>query len=76
MLSAHNAYRKNHSAPALAQDDTIVSVASKYATYLAQNNLFQHSSNGYGENLARMWSSTPTTPDCASNTSKEIHFFK
>lgn len=66
MLSAHNFYRAYHSAPALVHDNNIANIASNYAKYLAANNLFQHSSNGYGENLAYMWSSSPANPDCAS----------
>ena len=47
---------------------TLESVADKYAEYLADYNLFQHSQTaGLGENLAYIWSSrNPNLQNCTS----------
>ena len=48
-----NNYRKLHGAPPLKWDDTICAFSQKWASYLLNNNLFQHSGTPkYGENLA------------------------
>lgn len=62
-MNAHNFYRGQHQAPKLSHDGVIANVATGYARYLAQNDLFQHSNNGYGENLFMAWDSG-SSPDC------------
>ena len=48
-----NALRLKHQAPAIIWDSKIYSFSQKWSSYLATNNLFQHSkSQDYGENLA------------------------
>ena len=64
-MKAHNSYRAKHSASALKTNTSVTNIAQKYANYLGQNNLFQHSKNGLGENLAASWSSSkPNLNDC------------
>ena len=70
-LSAHNTYRAVHSSPALKQNATIDAIALKYANYLGQNNVIQHSGDawwkkeGLGENWASSRSSnTPDLNNC------------
>ena len=68
ILKAHNSYRSQHRAPALTEDATVGATAQKYATYLADKTLFQHSgTKGLGENLAASSSfSAPSVADCTS----------
>ncbi|CAF0763149.1 unnamed protein product [Rotaria sordida] len=62
-LNAHNAFRARHGVPPLVLKDEITHKAQAYAEYLAENNLFNHSSNrdNLGENLYTMSSSEPLT---------------
>jgi uncharacterized protein YkwD len=68
-VQAHNKLRALHCAPALRLDDKLSQTAQAYAEYLATQNKFEHSKNGYGENLYMMSSSAPLTNiqgDCLS----------
>jgi uncharacterized protein YkwD len=56
-LVRHNILRARNCALPLQLDDKLSETAQAYAEYLANNNLFQHSQNGYGENLYMMSSS-------------------
>jgi len=56
-LDAHNQLRARHCAAPLVLDNTLNQKAQAYAQYLASNNRFEHSNNGYGENLYMMSSS-------------------
>jgi len=48
-----NAYRSIHQSPPLIWDNTIAAFSQEWSTYLAKNNIFQHSGNTqYGENLS------------------------
>lgn len=58
-LASHNQLRARNCVPALALDDELSKTAQAYAEYLANNNKFEHSQNGYGENLYAMSSSAP-----------------
>ncbi|CAF5075711.1 unnamed protein product, partial [Rotaria socialis] len=40
-------------------DNNLNTIAQNYADYLAARNIFQHSNNGYGENLYMTSSSAP-----------------
>jgi uncharacterized protein YkwD len=60
-LQAHNQLRARNCAPPLQLDDKLSQTAQAYAEYLASQNKFQHSNNGYGENLYMMSSSAPLT---------------
>ena len=65
-LNAHNKIRANHNAAALKYNSQITDTAQNYANYLATNNIFEHSGNGLGENLARISSSkAPNLNDCS-----------
>lgn len=56
-VAAHNQYRLLHSTKNLRPNKTLNAIAEKYATYLANNNIFNHSKIGdYGENLSYLWS--------------------
>ena len=52
ILNSVNMYRINHCIPPVMWDNKIQSSAQFWANKLAQTNLFIHSSNNYGENLA------------------------
>ena len=52
MLKAHNDYRALHGAQSLTIDPSLNKLAQKWANTLAKQNIFKHSSYGYGENLA------------------------
>ncbi|CAF2532699.1 unnamed protein product [Rotaria sp. Silwood2] len=62
-LNSHNAFRAHHGVPPLVLKDEITRKAQAYAEYMAENNLFEHSSNrdNLGENLYTMSSSEPLT---------------
>ncbi|CAF3533082.1 unnamed protein product [Rotaria socialis] len=51
-------YTAHCSAP-LQLDNNLNTIAQNYADYLAARNIFQHSNNGYGENLYMTSSSAP-----------------
>ena len=72
MLSLHNGYRSQHHAPPLVSDASLQSTAQKYAQYMADNDLFQHSgAAGLGENIAYVYSSAVTQlGDCTSRYRK------
>ena len=56
MLSLHNGYRSQHHAPPLVSDASLQGAAQKYAQYMADNDLFQHSgAAGLGENIAYVY---------------------
>ena len=57
MLQRHNELRAGHCASALELDPNLSQIAQGYAEYLARTNKFEHSGNGYGENLYMMGSS-------------------
>lgn len=62
VLDAHNKHRKNHGAGILVINKELNKIAQKWATHLAKNNKFEHSSNTLngsrlGENIAAKWSS-------------------
>ena len=61
MLQRHNELRSSHCAPTLELDPNLSQIAQSYAEYLATTNRFEHSGNGYGENLYMMSSSRPLT---------------
>ena len=50
MVNQHNKYRKLHQVDSLSVDNNLMSSAQKYAMYLAENSLFDHSGGDYGEN--------------------------
>ena len=52
-LDAHNAYREIHMAQPLELSSELNKNAQNYASYLAENGVFEHDSNrkGEGENL-------------------------
>lgn len=52
ILDIHNYYRAKHGSSALVQHPKLTSIAQRYADYLASSGQFDHSSNGYGENLS------------------------
>ena len=54
MVQHHNQLRARHCAAGLQLDDALSTIAQAYAEKLAAQNLFQHSGNGYGENLYMM----------------------
>ena len=58
-LKHHNSLRAIHCAPPLQLDAQLNTIAQNYAEYLAKTNRFQHSNNGYGENLFMQSSSAP-----------------
>jgi uncharacterized protein YkwD len=58
-LEQHNQLRARNCVPALQLDDQLSQTAQAYAELLAAQNKFQHSGNGYGENLYMMSSSAP-----------------
>jgi hypothetical protein len=43
-----------HSSPDLVLDSELNKIAQEYAEFLANNNLFKHSTSGYGENLYKI----------------------
>ncbi|CAH1798831.1 unnamed protein product, partial [Owenia fusiformis] len=47
-LNEHNKYRAKHGAPPLEWDNKLAKAAQK----VAQNSKFEHSNNGFGENIA------------------------
>jgi uncharacterized protein YkwD len=60
-LIEHNNYRALHRSPALVSSSTLQQTAQKYAEYLANYDIFQHSgASNLGENLALIWSSSVT----------------
>lgn len=60
-LQRHNELRARNCVPALKLDDALSRKAQEYAEKLARENKFEHSRNGYGENLYMMSSSAPLT---------------
>ncbi|CAF4077497.1 unnamed protein product, partial [Rotaria sordida] len=50
-LQRHNTLRARHCAKSLQLNNNLNKIAQDYADYLAATNGFQHSNNGYGENL-------------------------
>ena len=53
IVSYVNKYRRLHGCPDMTWNDTISIFSNSWATYLATNSLFEHSTNKtYGENLA------------------------
>lgn len=64
-LKWHNDYRSIHQAPTVTWNDTIAADAKVWATYLADNNMFEHATNlgqlDQGENLYLV-SVQPTEP--------------
>ena len=56
-LAHHNQLRARHCVGGLQLDDNLNKIAQAYADKLAAENKFQHSQNGYGENLYYMGSS-------------------
>ncbi|CAF1355333.1 unnamed protein product [Adineta ricciae] len=56
-LAHHNQLRARHCVGGLQLDDNLNKIAQAYANKLAAENKFQHSQNGYGENLYYMGSS-------------------
>ena len=57
-LIQHNVRRQQHCVPPMALNSTLNTIAQNYAVFLANNNLFNHSSYpGLGENLWAMMSS-------------------
>ena len=53
ILEAHNRYRDRHCAPPMTWSKEVAAVAQAYADQLRDDDCsFEHSSNGYGENLA------------------------
>ncbi|CAF1407867.1 unnamed protein product [Adineta steineri] len=60
-LDHHNYLRARHCARPLQLDNQLNTIAQNYAQYLASTNKFQHSNNGYGENLWMSSSSAPIT---------------
>ena len=67
MLNAHNTYRSRHQVGPLQQNASVGAIAQKYASYLAANKIFEHSSvDGLGENLGKGGPvRSPTVADCA-----------
>ncbi|CAF3657235.1 unnamed protein product [Rotaria socialis] len=55
----HNTLRAAHCSAPLQLDNNLNTIAQNYADYLAARNIFQHSNNGYGENLYMTSSSAP-----------------
>ncbi len=72
MLTAHNTYRTLHATANMSSNSAAEQVAQNYAKYLADNSLWLHSHTaGYGENLAKTWSSQVTSlSDCAKYGAK------
>jgi len=60
-LQHHNQLRAKDCVPPLVLDDALSRTAQAYAELLAAQNKFEHSKNGYGENLYMMRSSAPLT---------------
>ncbi|CAF0915148.1 unnamed protein product [Rotaria sordida] len=58
-LQRHNTLRARHCAKSLQLNNNLNKIAQDYADYLAATNGFQHSNNGYGENLYMSSSSVP-----------------
>ncbi|CAF2466694.1 unnamed protein product [Rotaria sp. Silwood2] len=58
-LQHHNKLRTRNCVSPLQLDNNLSLTAQNYAEYLASRNLFQHSNNGYGENLYMMSGSAP-----------------
>ena len=58
-LSRTNGYRLAHCAPPLKNNASLTTIAQRYANTLAAKRSFQHSNNGYGENLYMFSSSVP-----------------
>lgn len=52
ILSAHNKYRMQVGVKSLIWDDQIAASAKQWANHLAATNTIEHSSSGYGENVA------------------------
>ena len=68
MLSAHNIYRKQHRVGPLSQSVSVGVTAQNWAIYLANKNLFVHSSSASDlvENLAASSaSSAPSLAKCS-----------
>jgi hypothetical protein len=55
ILNTINMYRNNHCVSPVMWDFDIQNTSQNWADELAKRNLFFHSSNSYGENLAEMW---------------------
>ena len=53
-LAAHNQLRAMHSSPDLVLDSELNKIAQEYAEFLANYNVFKHSTSGYGENLYKI----------------------
>ncbi len=58
-LKHHNQLRARNCVPPLELDNELSKTAQAYAEKLAAENKFEHSGNGYGENLYMMGSSAP-----------------
>ncbi|CAH3140085.1 unnamed protein product [Pocillopora meandrina] len=67
-LKWHNVYREKHQVDPVTWSDALASGAESWANYLAQNNLFEHTSGlQVGENLYLSGSPLPEEP-CTSAT--------
>ncbi|XP_016130756.1 uncharacterized protein [Sinocyclocheilus grahami] len=56
-LQSHNAYRKQHGAPALTINKNLCRSAQAWAEHLLSITTLKHSNKDYGENLYYAWSS-------------------
>lgn len=60
-LTKHNTYRAKHGSPSLKINETLNTIAQKYAEKLAASHVFEHSeearAGNYGENLYWGWGS-------------------
>lgn len=73
ILQAHNSYRAIHGVSPLSLDQGALNQATKWANYLAQNNLFDHSTgSGYGENLFKSWGASYTEQQVTESWYSEI----
>lgn len=81
-VHVHNFYRSIHSASALTLSRRLTCIAQRYAEYLAEKSIFQHSRNRFGnqllgENLYMEWRSQGQVPVSArtavSNWYEEIN---
>ncbi|KAI8577656.1 hypothetical protein K450DRAFT_282434 [Umbelopsis ramanniana AG] len=72
ILSAHNAYRAKHSAPALKWNSTLASYAQKWS----DGCVFQHSGGPYGENLAMGYGDWKSVVSAWYNEEKNYDYSK
>ncbi|OWF46517.1 Golgi-associated plant pathogenesis-related protein 1 [Mizuhopecten yessoensis] len=63
VLASHNKYRAKHGAESLTQAADLDLIAQNWADHLVKNDIFEHSSTEYGENL---WGGGPNA------TGKEV----